>query len=63
MKVDSPEDIRDYGIIVETRRGLQMAEVQSPGPQLPGVGRVETIPKQDGRLVVVTPKGLIVSMR
>ncbi len=34
-----------------------------PGANLPGVGRVETIRRQDGRWVVVTPKGLIVSQR
>jgi hypothetical protein len=34
-----------------------------PGANLPGVGRVETIRRQDGRWVVVTPKGLIVSER
>jgi hypothetical protein len=30
---------------------------------VPGVGRIETIKKQDGRWVVVTSRGLIVSMR
>jgi hypothetical protein len=34
-----------------------------PGANLPGVGRVETIRRQDGRWVVVTPKGIIVSQR
>lgn len=34
-----------------------------PGADLPGLGRVQTITRQDGRWVVVTPKGLIVSMR
>ncbi len=34
-----------------------------PGANLPGIGRVETIKRQDGRWVVVTPKGLIVSQR
>jgi hypothetical protein len=34
-----------------------------PGADLPGVGKVQTITRQDGRWVVVTPKGLIVSMR
>ena len=34
-----------------------------PGADLPGVGRVQTIRRQDGRWVVVTPKGLIVSSR
>jgi hypothetical protein len=46
--------------LVENRSGLY--EV-APGANLPGVGRVETITQQNGRWVVVTPKGLIVSMR
>jgi hypothetical protein len=32
-----------------------------PGDSLPGVGRVESIKRQDGRWVVVTSKGLIVT--
>jgi len=46
--------------VVESRSGLY--EV-APGGNLPGIGRVETITQQNGRWVVVTPKGLIVSMR
>jgi hypothetical protein len=34
-----------------------------PGTQLPGLGRVENVERRDGRWVVVTPKGLITSMR
>jgi hypothetical protein len=34
-----------------------------PGAPLPGLGPVEDIKRQDGRWVVVTPKGIIVSMR
>jgi hypothetical protein len=34
-----------------------------PGAPLPGLGPVEQIKRQDGRWLVVTPKGLIVSMR
>ena len=34
-----------------------------PGAPLPGLGPVESIKRQDGRWVVVTPKGIIVSMR
>lgn len=34
-----------------------------PGANLPGIGRVEAIRRQDGRWVVVTPKGLITSLR
>ena len=46
--------------LVENRSGLY--EVR-PGGNLPGIGKVETITQQNGRWVVVTPKGLIVSMR
>jgi hypothetical protein len=31
------------------------------GDMIPGIGRVDAIKKQDGRWVVVTSKGLIVS--
>jgi hypothetical protein len=34
-----------------------------PGAPLPGLGPVEKIKRQDGRWLVVTPKGIIVSMR
>jgi hypothetical protein len=34
-----------------------------PGAPLPGLGPVESIKRQDGRWVVKTPKGIIVSMR
>ncbi len=53
-------DIYDGLALVEGRRG--MIEV-GPGSNIPGIGRVETIRKQDGRWVVVTPKGIIVSAR
>jgi hypothetical protein len=53
-------DIHDGFALVEGRRG--MMEV-GPGSNIPGVGRVETIKKQDGRWIVVTPKGIIVSAR
>jgi len=35
----------------------------TPGAPLPGLGPVEQIKRQDGRWLVVTPKGVIVSMR
>jgi hypothetical protein len=35
----------------------------TPGAPLPGLGPVEQIKRQDGRWLVVTPKGIIVSMR
>lgn len=53
-------DIYRGRALVENRNGLY--EV-APGATLPGIGRVETITRQNGRWVVVTPKGLIVSMR
>lgn len=34
-----------------------------PGAPLPGLGPVQSIKRQDGRWVVLTPKGIIVSMR
>jgi len=34
-----------------------------PGASLPGLGPVEQIKREDGRWLVVTPKGIIVSMR
>jgi hypothetical protein len=48
---------RRGGAIVASRSGFY--EVY-PGDPLPGVGRVEGIRQQDGRWVVVTPKGVIV---
>jgi hypothetical protein len=53
-------DIFDGRAMVESRFGI--FEV-APGAPLPGVGKVEAIRRQDGRWVVVTPKGLIVSSR
>jgi hypothetical protein len=44
--------------LVEGRPGLIQV---MPGDSLPGVGRVETIKREDGRWVVVTTGGLIVS--
>jgi hypothetical protein len=44
--------------LVEGRPGLIQV---MPGDSLPGVGRVETIKREDGRWVVVTARGLIVS--
>jgi hypothetical protein len=53
-------DIYRGRALVENRSGLY--EV-GPGGELPGIGKVETITRQNGRWVVITPKGLIVSMR
>jgi len=54
-------DVFDGRAMLENER-LGFYEVV-PGADLPGVGRVQTIRRQDGRWVVVTPKGLIVSSR
>lgn len=51
---------RDGYVYVEWRGELYQV---MPGIPLPGIGRVETIKRQDGRLVVVTTKGLIVAQR
>jgi len=53
-------DIFDGRAMVESRYGI--FEV-GPGAPLPGLGKVESVRRQDGRWVVVTPKGLIVSSR
>lgn len=50
-------DIYRGRALVENRSGLY--EVM-PGADLPGVGKIQTITQQNGRWVVVTPKGLIV---
>jgi hypothetical protein len=44
------------GALIEGRDGLY--EVY-PGDPIPGIGRVDAIRRQDGRMVVVTSKGLI----
>ena len=51
-------DVGHGGALIENRRGV--FEIYA-GDSIPGVGRVDAIRKQDGRWVVVTSKGLIVS--
>ena len=51
-------DVDHGGALIEGRRG--MFEVYAGDP-VPGLGRVDAIRRQDGRWVVVTSKGLIVS--
>lgn len=51
-------DVANGGALIEGRGGLY--EVYAGDP-LPGLGRVDAIRRQDGRWVVVTPKGLIVA--
>lgn len=63
-----PAIIADW-TIRETRDGFVYVQGHGdvyqvvPGAPLPGLGPVEQIRRQDGRWVVVTPKGIIVSMR
>lgn len=45
--------------VLENRNGT-LFEV-GPGANLPGLGKIETIKRTDGKVVVTTPKGLIVS--
>ena len=52
--------VRNGAALIEGRDGLIEVE---PGDMLPGLGRVDTIRKQDGRWVVVTSRGLIVEQR
>lgn len=65
---DDPAIVHGW-VVHATRSGLIYVEGRSgiyrvaPGVSLPGLGAVETIKREDGRWVVVTPKGTIVSMR
>ena len=54
--------LRDYyagRAVLENRNGT-LFEV-GPGSMLPGVGKVETVKRVDGKVVVTTPKGVITS--
>lgn len=51
-------DVANGGALIEGRGGLY--EVYAGDP-VPGLGRVDAIRRQDGRWVVITSKGLIVS--
>ncbi len=44
--------------VVENRMTGSLFEV-GPGSNLPGLGRIETIRREDNRIVIVTPKGII----
>lgn len=64
-----PQIVQDWAIR-EARDGYVYVQGHSgdvfqvvPGAPLPGLGPVESIRRQDGRWVVTTPKGIIVSMR
>jgi hypothetical protein len=56
-------------VLREVRRGTAIIDGRGgtievdPGDVVPGMGRVEDIRKQDGRWIVVTPKGIITSRR
>jgi hypothetical protein len=51
------QDVRGGHALVESAHGGIFAVV--PGSVLPGLGRVETIKRQDGQWVVVTARGII----
>jgi hypothetical protein len=51
-------DINHGGALIEGRQGIY--EVYA-GDQVPGLGRIDAIRRQDGRWVVVTSRGLIVA--
>jgi hypothetical protein len=52
-------DYRAGRALVESRGGT-LFEV-GPGSILPGVGKIETIKRVDGKIVITTPKGIIAS--
>jgi hypothetical protein len=54
----SLRDVANGGALIQSRHG--MFEVYA-GDAVPGLGRVDAIRRQDGRWVVVTTKGLVVS--
>jgi hypothetical protein len=54
-------DVQNGHALVESRYGGLFAV--SPGSVLPGIGRVDTIKRQDGHWVVLTARGTITSAR
>src|SRR5262249_62354484 len=54
-------DVYRGAALIQGRR-FGLIEVQT-GDIVPGIGRIEAIRKQDGRWVVVTPKGIIAGAR
>jgi hypothetical protein len=54
-------DVYRGSALLQGRMGGMIAV--GPGDILPGVGRIEAVRRQDGRWVVITAKGMIVSMR
>jgi hypothetical protein len=53
-------DARDGFVYVQGHGDIYQVALGAP---LPGLGPVESVKRQDGRWVVTTPKGIIVSMR
>jgi hypothetical protein len=54
-------DVRNGHALVESRYGGLFAV--SAGSVLPGIGRVDTIKRQDGHWLVLTARGMIISAR
>ena len=53
-------DVRDGYVFVQGHGDIYQVSIGAP---LPGLGAVEQVKRRDGRWMVVTPKGLIVSQR
>jgi hypothetical protein len=53
-------DTRNGYVFVENHGEIYQVQLGAP---LPGLGPVQSVKRQDGRWVVLTPKGIIVSMR
>ena len=56
----SIRDVRDGYVYVQGHGDIYQVVLGAP---LPGLGPVQQVKRQDGRWVVTTPKGLIVSQR
>lgn len=56
----SIRDVRDGYVLVQGHGEIYQVSIGAP---LPGLGAVTQVKRQDGRWVVVTPKGIIVSLR
>ena len=53
-------DVYDGYVYVQGHGDIYRVSIGAP---LPGLGRVEQVKRQDGRWMVLTPKGIIVSLR
>jgi hypothetical protein len=53
-------DYRDGYVFVENHGEVYQVQLGAP---LPGLGPVQSVKRQDGRWMVLTPKGMIVSLR